>query len=280
MTKVISIETKSFKVDGGAMFGVVPKKLWSKIYDADTNNMCTCANRSLLVDTGEKKILIDTGIGTKQSEKFLKHYHLGKENNIEDALINSGYNPGDITDVILTHLHWDHCGGLLKFNNNNEIISVFPNAKIWCTKQQWDWANKSNKREKPAYPQENIELLNSLDNVNFIEDDFRLCKEVELRIFYGHTQGLMLPFININGKQLLFAGDLIPVMANIPSVYISAYDILPLSTLEEKEEVLEEICKNNGLLFFQHDEKTECCNIKLTEKGYIPDKIGLLKEFL
>lgn len=259
-------------IDGGAMFGVVPKTLWMNKYPANEKNLCNCAIRSLLIDTGEQVILIDTGIGTKLEEKASKFYYLNGDDTLEKSLQKNGYSTNDITDVILTHLHFDHCGGATKYSDDGKYIeTTFKNAKYWCNKTQWEWAINPNRREKPAYMVENLVPLKESGQLNFIENDIELYPNIFIKIFYGHTQGLILPYIQYNDKVIFYAGDLLPAAANIPISYIASYDILPLTTINEKIEVLEEAAENNHILFFQHDLYNECCTVKKSPKGIIVD---------
>ncbi len=265
--QIFNIETGKFKADGGTMFGVVPKQLWQKKYDADENNLCSIADRALLVDTGDRKVLIDTGIGNKQDEKWLAFHYLHGDDTLEKSLQTRGYKPGDITDIILTHLHWDHCGGALDRNTDGEIVAAFPNAQIWVSEAQWKWATNPNVREAPAFPQENILPMQETNKVNLVKKEEEIIPGISVRLFNGHTKGLMLPLIDKDGKPVFFAGDLIPVMANIPLVYVAAYDILPLDTIAEKEQILDEALQQNWTFVLQHDVSVEACTVKKTPKG-------------
>ncbi|MBE9468669.1 MAG: MBL fold metallo-hydrolase [Bacteroidetes bacterium] len=278
--KLYKIETGNFKVDGGAMFGVVPKTLWQKKYSADENNLCNCSMRCLLIVDGEKKILIDNGCGDKQDEKYFSHYYLNGDDTLEKSLRKNGFTCDDITDVILTHLHFDHCGGGIKYNSKNEFELTFKNATYHTSKQQWDWAINPNKREAPAYPIENLMPMFEMGKLNFIDENTNLFTNIKIRLYNGHTMGQVIPFINYNGKTIVYVGDLIPVVANIPLPYISSYDLFPLDTLKEKENFLTEAEKNNYTLFFEHDLYNECCSLKNTKKGIIEDKTFTLAEFL
>mgnify|MGYP006275237893 CR=1 FL=1 len=265
--QIFNIETGKFKADGGTMFGVVPKQLWQNKYEADENNLCSIANRAMLIDTGDRKVLVDTGIGNKQDEKFLAFHYLHGDDTLEKSLEAFGYGPKDITDVILTHLHWDHCGGALQKNAEGEIEPAFPNAQIWVSEAQWNWATDPNIREAPAFPQENILPLNTHNKMNFVQAEGEIIPGIEVRLFNGHTKGLMLPLIDKAGKKVFFAGDLIPVMANIPLVYVAAYDILPLETIAEKKRILQEALENDWSIVLQHDVSVEACTVKETPKG-------------
>ena len=271
--KLSVINTGYFKLDGGAMFGVVPKKLWIKTNEADANNLCTWAMRSLLIEDGNKLILIDTGIGNKQTDKFFSHYHLHGEDTLENSLMNSGYSLDDVTDVVLTHLHFDHCGGAVKWKNSDrEILEpVFNNATYWSNKNHWEWATKPNPREKASFLGNNIAPIEQSGQLKFIERNNQLTKNVfeNIDIFFadGHTESQMIPIINYNGQKIAFMADLLPSTGHIPLPYVMGYDTRPLKTLEEKSIFLKLACENNYLLYLQHDSKNETCKLQSTEKG-------------
>ncbi|HKK59145.1 MAG TPA: MBL fold metallo-hydrolase [Salinivirga sp.] len=276
--QIFNIETGKFKADGGTMFGVVPKQLWQKKYEADEHNLCSIADRAMLIDTGDRKVLVDTGIGNKQDEKFLAFHYLHGDDTLEKSLNAQGFKPEDITDIILTHLHWDHCGGVLNKNSDGEIVAAFPNAQIWVSQMQWDWATNPNIREAPAFPQENIRPMQETNKVNLVKQEGEIIPGIEVRLFNGHTKGLMLPLIDKGGKKVFFAGDLIPVMANIPLVYVASYDILPLDTIAEKERILQEALENNWTIVLQHDVSVEACTVKDTPKGIREDQLLKIAE--
>ncbi len=279
--KIYSINTGTFKLDGGAMFGVVPKTMWQKTYPADENNLCTWALRCLLVETENRRVLIDCGIGNKQSEKFLSHYNIVGNEGFEKSLTHTGYSPDDITDVILTHLHFDHCGGAVKYNEEKTgFIPTFKNATYWLGKQHWELANNPNSREKTSFLKENFTPLFDAGKVKFIEKDSELFENVSVKIFNGHTLGQVIPFINFDGKTLVYMADLIPSSVHIPLAWILSYDTSPLISLSEKEIFLNEAVDNNYILFFEHDVYNECCTVKKTEKGIRIDKVGLLNNIL
>ena len=271
--KLSVINTGYFKLDGGAMFGVVPKKLWIKTNEADANNLCTWAMRSLLIEDGNKLILIDTGIGNKQTDKFFSHYHLHGGDTLESSLMNSGYSLDDVTDVVLTHLHFDHCGGAVKWKNSDrEILEpVFNNATYWSNKNHWEWATKPNPREKASFLSNNIAPIEQSGQLKFIEKNNQLTKNVfeNIDIFFadGHTESQMIPIINYNGQKIAFMADLLPSTGHIPLPYVMGYDTRPLKTLEEKSIFLKLACENNYLLYLQHDSKNETCKLQSTEKG-------------
>jgi glyoxylase-like metal-dependent hydrolase (beta-lactamase superfamily II) len=265
--EIYAIETGNFKLDGGAMFGVVPKSMWGKAYPSDENNLCTWSMRSMLIDTGEHKVLIDNGIGEKLDEKSLRHFQLQGDFSLEKSLNKYGYRPEDITDVILTHLHFDHCGGSIKYNENKELVPAFPNAMFHTSRQQWDWAMKPNPREKPSFIKENIEPILENGKLNLFETDQELLPGISVKILFGHTEGQVVPYIRTKDKTIVFCADFIPSMAHVPLSFIAAYDIRPLVSLKEKKEFLEEALDKNYILFFEHDAYHECCTLHLTGKG-------------
>lgn len=258
----------NFKADGGAMFGVIPKTLWSRVYKSDENNLITLTLRSLIVETDGRTILVDTGWGDKQDAKFFRYvYQHGGEGLIE-GLRARGYEPGDITDVVLTHLHADHCGGTIRNSaSGTGFEPVFPNAAIHVSRSQWEWAKMNNLREADAFLEENILPLEHGGRLNLIDEEGELFKGFSLRIFYGHTPGLMLPLIDFRGRKLFYTGDLIPTAAHIPLIWNMAYDIEQLRTIEEKQAILKEALDNDYVFVFQHDENVECCTLGMTEKG-------------
>lgn len=273
------IDCGNMKVDGGALFGVIPKTMWKKKYIYDEDNLCPIAMRSLLVVNGDKKILIDTGTGTKQDERFFKYHYLHGEGELIKSIKAAGYSPEDITDVVHTHLHFDHCGGTLKKDEKGNIVSAFPNADLWVSKTQWDWALTPNKREAPAFPAENILPMQETGKLRFIEEEGELFPDFFVLFAHGHTRGQVIPVINYNGKKLVFAADLIPTMANVPLSFISAYDLFQLDVIDEKEKLLKTAADNNMTLFFEHDINVECCTVKDSGKSIVADKELTLSEF-
>ncbi len=266
--KLYAIETGNLKLDGGAMFGVVPKVIWNKNYPADENNLCNWAMRCLLVDDGERKILIDNGIGNKQGEKFLKHYHLNGDSSLEKSLNQLGLTADDITDMVLTHLHFDHCGGSTKYyeeGSNPEL--TFKNATYWISSAQWEWATHPNRREKASFLNENILPVKESGQLKLVDKDMEIFPGFTVKLFNGHTEGQMIPFISYKEKTVVFMADLLPSTAHIPMPYIMAYDTRPLITLSEKEKFFNEAVQNNYVLFFEHDLYNECCTLQKTEKG-------------
>jgi glyoxylase-like metal-dependent hydrolase (beta-lactamase superfamily II) len=262
------LNTGNLKLDGGAMFGVVPKIMWSKLYPCDDNNLCNWIMRCLLIVDGERKILIDTGIGTKQSEKFFSNYYLNGDSDLDKSLALHGFTVDDITDVILTHLHFDHCGDAIRWNSDKtDYIATFKNATYYIGRKQWDWATNPNNREKASFLKENILPIKEKGRLQLIDQDCELFPGISVRLFYGHTEGQVIPFINYNGKTVVFMADLLPSAAHIPLPYVMSYDTRPLITLEEKEKFLKEAAEKNFILFFEHDLYNECCTVMETEKG-------------
>jgi glyoxylase-like metal-dependent hydrolase (beta-lactamase superfamily II) len=275
--KLYTIDTELFKLDGGAMFGTVPKSIWNKLTPSDNNNMCTWAMRCLLIQDGNKLILVDNGIGYKQDAKFLSYYYLHGDATLDSSLAKHGFHKNDITDVILTHLHFDHCGGSVD-RINDKLIPSFKNAIYWSNERHWNWATKPNDREKASFLKENILPIQEHGQLQFVpdEDGFQLFNNVKIRFANGHTEGMMLPQISYNDKTILFAADLLPSSYHIPMPYIMAYDMFPLTTLHEKKSLLNEALENNYTLFFEHDPVTECCTLHQTEKGIREkDKLSL-----
>ena len=250
------------------MFGVIPKVLWSRVYSADENNLIALPLRSLIVETGNHVILVDTGWGDKQDDKFFRHVYLHGGEGLIKGLNNRGYRPEDITDVFLTHLHADHCGGGIKSNKSgNGYELTFPKAIYHVSRTQWEWAIKNNPREADAFLEENILPIEQSGHLNLVDDEEELFPGFSLMMCYGHTPGLMIPIINYNGKILVYTGDLIPTVAHIPIIWNMSYDIESLRTIEEKERLLKKAFDNNYILVFQHDENVECCTLEMTPKG-------------
>ena len=279
--KLYPIETGNLKLDGGAMFGVVPKVMWQKAYPADENNLCNWAMRCLLVVDGERKILIDNGIGNKQDEKWLKHYYLNGNDTLEASLAKVDVTPEDITDVVLTHMHFDHCGGSVKWNDDNTGYELaFPNATYWTSKKQYEWATNPNRREKASFLKENIEPIEASGKLKLIEDEGEFIPNIKFKLYNGHTDGQVIPHINVDGKTVVFMADLLPATAHIPMPWIMAYDTRPLLTLKDKERFFKEAVENNYILFFEHDLYNEACSLQDTPKGVRVDKSGRLDEFI
>jgi glyoxylase-like metal-dependent hydrolase (beta-lactamase superfamily II) len=258
----------NFKVDGGSMFGVVPKVLWSRFYPADDNNLIDLTLRSLLVETGKHVILVDTGWGDKQDEKFFRHVYMHGGEGLIEGLKGRGYEPEDITDVFLTHMHADHCGGGVKRKAKGSGFELtFPKATYHVSQTQWDWAVKNNLREADSFLEENISPIGKSGHLNLIEKEGELFPGFSLMLCYGHTPGLMLPMIRYNDKILVYTGDLIPTVAHIPLIWNMSYDIESLKTIEEKERLLSAALLGDYTLVFQHDKDVECCTVGKTPKG-------------
>lgn len=271
--KIYPIETGNFKLDGGAMFGVVPKVLWQRTNPADSNNLIDMSLRCLLIEDGDKLILIDTGVGNKQSEKFFSHYYLFGNFSLDTSLAKLGFHRDDITDVFLTHLHFDHCGGSIQFNKDKTGYEpAFKNAKFWSNANHWQWAVKPNIREKASFLKENINPIQQSGQLNFIttsETPYKTTSELGFGILFvdGHTEKMMIPHIHYKGKTLVYMADLLPTTGHIPLPYIMGYDVRPLLTMDEKQQFLKLAADNNFILFFEHDAQHELCTVKHTEKG-------------
>ncbi len=265
--QVLSIHTGLFKLDGGAMFGVVPKKIWSKLVPADENNMCTWAMRCMVVIGHGKVVLIDCGMGNKQDEKFFSHYEPHGLYSLEGSLRQKGILPEDITDVFLTHLHFDHCGGAVTRNEKGKLVPAFPNARYWSNERHWNWANNPNAREKASFLKENFVPLLQHGVLHFMEENDELFPGFSTIWTYGHTEAMMLPVIKFKDKTIVYCADLLPAYAHIPLPYVMGYDVRPLVTIKEKEAFLAEALKKNWYLFFEHDAEHECCTLQQTEKG-------------
>lgn len=266
--KLHTINAGYFKLDGGAMFGVVPKSMWYKANPADDNNMCTWAMRCLLIEHGNLRILVDNGMGYKQDEKFYSHFHPHGDDSIEKGLAALGFTTDDITDVFLTHLHFDHCGGSIK-REGDKLVPTFKNAVYWSNKKHWESALNPNEREKASFLKENILPISESGQLHLIEtaDGEEWMPDIRIRYVNGHTDSMMLPQITCGDTTLLFCADLFPSAAHVSLPWVMAYDMRPLDTLNEKRKILKEAVENNWLLFFEHDPKNECCRLEQTEKG-------------
>jgi glyoxylase-like metal-dependent hydrolase (beta-lactamase superfamily II) len=279
--KLYPILTGNLLLDGGAMFGVVPKVMWSKLYPCDENNLCNWSMRCLLIVDGDMKILIDCGIGNKQSEKFLANYGLNGDDTLDKSLAVHGYSVEDITDVLLTHLHFDHAGGAVRWNADRTGYEVtFKNATYHTSLQQWEWATSPNNREKASFLKENILPIKENGRLNLVSGDGMLFPNVGYRIFNGHTDGQVIPFIEYNGKTIVYMADLLPSVAHIPLPYVMSYDTRPLITLQEKEPFMAEAAQKGFILFFEHDIRYECCTVQETEKGVRLKEAGPLEAML
>jgi glyoxylase-like metal-dependent hydrolase (beta-lactamase superfamily II) len=288
-----SIETGFFKLDGGAMFGVVPKVIWNQLNPADENNLCNWALRCLLIEDGNKLILIDNGVGDKQDAKFFSHYYLNGDDTLSSSLAKHGFQRDDITDVILTHLHFDHCGGSI-IHEGEKLVPAFKNAIYWSNETHWKWATEPNDREKASFLKENILPIKESGQLQFVGglslmDDRHALPTLEqrpsaiinslsFRIVNGHTAAMMLPQISYKEKTIVFVADLLPSVAHIPLPYVMSYDMFPLTTLNEKKSFLTEAADKNYILFFEHDPFNECCNLELTGRGIRSKEVFKLSE--
>lgn len=271
--KIYPIETGNFKLDGGAMFGVVPKVLWQRTNPADSNNLIDMSLRTMLIEDGNRLILIDTGTGNKQSDKFFSYYYFFGNLSLNTSLAKHGFHRNDITDVFLTHLHFDHCGGSIQWNKDRTGYEpAFKNAKYWSNKNHWKWAIEPNVREKASFLNENINPIESSGQLNFVKlptNDFVQNSELGFDILFadGHTEKQMIPHIQYKGKTIVFVADLLPTVGHIPLPYVMGYDTRPLLTMDEKARFLAKAADNNYVLFLEHDATNELCTVKHTEKG-------------
>jgi glyoxylase-like metal-dependent hydrolase (beta-lactamase superfamily II) len=277
-----TINTGFFKLDGGAMFGVVPRSIWQRSNPADENNLCTWALRCLLIEDGDHLILVDNGIGDKQESSFLRHYYLHGEATLNDSLRKAGFSPTDITDVVLTHLHFDHCGGGVKRNAGKTGFELtFPKARYWSNESHWCWAIHPNPREKASFLSENLLPMQESGHLHFItKNEPSPFPNVDFLFVDGHTEKMMLPKVRFRGRTLVFTADLIPSAGHLPIPYVMGYDVRPLQTMEEKKHFLEEALRENYLLMFEHDPVVECATVTLTEKGIRLGNTGTLQEML
>ena len=281
--KLHIIHAGNFKLDGGAMFGVVPKSLWSRTNPPDENNMCSWSMRCLLIEEGDQLILIDNGMGNKQDAKFFSHYYLHGEESLDGSLQKAGFHPNDITDMFLTHLHFDHCGGGVDYVNGdkNKLGLHFPNAKYWSNAEHWQWATEPNPREKASFLKENIIPMQESGHLEFVSlDGSSPFKAFDIFTVDGHTDKQMIPKIKYKDKTIVFVADLLPSIGHIPLPYVMGYDTRPLHTLKEKAAFLEEAADNKYILFLEHDPINECCTVKHTEKGVRLDRTFTLEEVL
>ncbi|MEN9549712.1 MAG: hypothetical protein RIR12_2303 [Bacteroidota bacterium] len=284
--KLYSINTGYFKLDGGAMFGVVPKSIWNKLNPADKNNMCSWALRSLLIEDGNKLILVDTGMGDKQDPNFFGHYYLHGDDSLDMSLAAHGFTKEDITDVFHTHLHFDHCGGTIK-REGEKLEPAFRNANFWSNKEHWDWAVRPNDRERASFLKENILPIEESGQLQFVEVnggiDNKLGKtsfanNLAIRFVNGHTKSMMLPQIQYKNRTIVYMADLLPSAAHIPLPYVMGYDMFPYTTLQEKKTFLQEAVEGDYILFFEHDPVNECCTLQQTEKGIRAKEVFKLSE--
>ena len=265
--KLHTIDTGFFKLDGGAMFGVVPKSMWVKLHAPDVNNMCTWAMRCLLIEDGKQLILIDCGLGNKQDEKFFSHYEPHGDDTLDKSLAKLGYGTDDITDVLLSHLHFDHCGGAIK-REGEKLVPAFKNATYWSNEKHWEWATKPNAREKASFLKENILPIQESGQLKFIDDGSRaIHPDVLIRTVSGHTESMMTPHISYKGHTIVYCADLIPSRWHLSIPFVMAYDIRPLLTLDEKQKFLPEAAAGDYLLFLEHDPSVEIVSLQTTERG-------------
>jgi glyoxylase-like metal-dependent hydrolase (beta-lactamase superfamily II) len=294
--KLYSINTGYFKLDGGAMFGVVPKTIWNKINPADENNLCSWALRCLLIEDGNRLILVDNGNGDKQDAKFFSHYHLHGDDTLDISLAKYGFHRDDITDAFLTHLHFDHCGGSI-VRQGDRLVPAFKNATYWSNKHHWKWAVNPNDREKASFLKENILPIKESGQLKMIRHWFdtndtpgwhvtidgklpsvSFSENISIRFVSGHTESMMLPQIQYKNKTVVFMADLLPSAGHIPIPYVMAYDMFPLITINEKKAFLKEAIEKDYILFFEHDPQYECCNLQQTERGIRPKDFFKLEE--
>ena len=287
--KLHTINTQLFKLDGGAMFGVVPKSIWNKLNPADENNLCTWAMRCLLIEEDNRLILVDNGIGNKQDAKFFSYYYLHGPDTLDASLRNHGFHKDDITDVILTHLHFDHCGGSI-VRDGDKLMPAFKKAVYWSNAQQWQWATHPNDREKASFLTENFLPIQESGQLQFVaapkttleQTDkvplINFSDEICMRFVNGHTDMMMLPQISYKGKTIVFMADLTPSVAHLPVPYVMAYDMFPLKTLQEKKSFLKEALDKEYILFFEHDANIECCTLQQTERGIRQKDVFKLSE--
>lgn len=279
--KLIPIYAEDFKLDGGACFGVVPKSIWARQYPPDENNMLPISLRCLLADTGDRLILIDNGIGNKQDGKFREHLNLFGDRTLERSFTEAGYHFDDVTDMVLTHLHYDHCGGGVRYNDDHSGFELtFRNATYWCSKAQWEWALHPNVREGASYFKENLLPMMDSGKLRLIEKEGTFAEDISMKIFNGHTEGQMLPVINTDGRKIVYMADFIPTPAHIPLPYIASFDTRPLLSMEEKKVFLDEALAGNYILFFEHDYDHEACTLEMTAKGIRAREAGTLEQML
>ena len=276
--ELIKIETGNFMADGGAVFGVVPKVMWVKQYPCNNDNYCNLSMRCLLVKTGDRIVLIDTGAGDKQSEKFFSYQHLNGDDSLCKSFDDAGVSLDQVTDVVLTHLHFDHCGGVVSKDQDGVLSLAFPNATCWVAESQWENFHQPNVREGSVYFKENIVPVLESGKLKLVKEDMELCPGIKLRLFNGHTLGQIIPFISNNGKTIVYMADFIPLKASIPEAWVSAYDTNPMVSMSEKRMFLQEACENDYIMFFEHDLYNECCCLEMNDKGIVAGESFKLRE--
>ena len=278
--RIQTIHTGNFMLDGGAMFGTVPKSIWQRLNPADEQNMCNWAMRCLLIEDGDRLILIDNGMGEKQSDKFFGYYYLNGTHSLQKSLNDAGVDFNDITDVVLTHLHFDHCGGSVKWNTMKDGYQLtFPNAKYWVHPTHWEHAINPNPREKASFLTENMLPIQEMGHLDFIGEDLKISENISGILAQGHTESMYCPKINVNGETLVFMEDMIPSTGHIKPNYVMGFDIRPLDTMREREAFLKEAVANDYTLYFEHDLNIECGKVILTDRGYKLGDAGTLKDF-
>jgi glyoxylase-like metal-dependent hydrolase (beta-lactamase superfamily II) len=266
--KLYPISTGTFKLDGGAMFGVVPKTLWNRHNPADENNLCTWAMRCLLIENGNRLMLVDTGLGSKQTEKFFSFYQPNREDTLENSLKQHGFHPSDVTDVLLTHLHFDHCGGAVNLEKDGTHSIAFPQAQYWVSKGQWETSHQPNPREKASFLTENFDPIQASGQLNLIENASTLNFEgVDFLTVNGHTEQMILPLIEMNGRKVIYLADLMPSIDHINPAWVMAYDVRPLDTMKERQSLIEKAIQEDWILFFEHDAKNEAAILSTNENG-------------
>lgn len=279
--KIHIIDTGFFKLDGGAMFGVVPKVLWNKQNPADEKNLCSWAMRCLLIEDGEKLMLVDTGMGNKQDDKFFGHYDLHGEATLHSSIAEKGFSPADITDVFLTHLHFDHVGGAVQFSRDGSRLEpTFANATYWSNEAHWQWATHPNPREKASFLKENILPLQESGQLRFVENGQSPFSDISLIHVDGHTEQMMLPVVQYKNQKIIYCADLFPSSYHVPIPWIMSYDMRPLQTMEEKQRILQQAVDEQCILFFEHDPVYEAALVEQTEKGVRIRERGALRDFI
>jgi len=278
--KLYSVNSGHFKLDGGAMFGTVPKSIWHKLNPADDNNMCSWAMRCLLIEDGNRLFLIDNGMGNKQNEKFFGYYYLHGNDSLDKSLNSAGFSFDDVTDMILSHLHFDHCGGSIQFNKDKTGYEpAFKNAVYYSTKRHWKWATEPNPREKPSFLSENILPIEQSGQLKFLKEGENLTENISVLFANGHTDGMMVPHIKYKGKTLVYMADMMPSVGHIPVNYVMGYDTRPLLTMQEREPFMKRAADEEYILFLEHDPVNECCTVQHTEKGVRLKEKFTLKEY-